>query len=103
MGDFNNPSHIQDEGYSALKKDWWDSYSLAKETCGKYTVMNNIAGWDDNQGGLRIDFIMMSQKFPISLAKVYFDGKNGKIVSDHFGYGVDLLLTNMDKRKDAKL
>lgn len=103
MGDFNNPSHIQGEGYSALQKDWWDSYSLAKETCGKYTVMNNIAGWDDNQGGLRIDFIMMSQKFPISLTKVYFDGKNGKIVSDHFGYGVDLLLTNMDKRKDAKI
>lgn len=89
MGDFNNPSSVAEEGYDLLKEDWYDTYLLAEQQEGKFTVIDKIAGWDDNTGGLRLDFILTSQALAVQKARVFFDGQKEAVISDHFGFGIE--------------
>lgn len=93
LGDFNSPAQIRNEGYDMIKKDgWYDTYVLAKEKDSGNTVENVIDGWKDklhSATGMRIDQIWCSKEVKIASSKVIFNGKNQKIVSDHYGIVVN--------------
>lgn len=92
MGDFNNPAEIEGEGYSkVLESGWFDTYNLAESKDDGITVSGLIDGWKDkkNLTRMRIDFIFKSDNTPVKISKVIFNGKNEKIVSDHFGVEIE--------------
>ena len=47
-----------------------------------HTIIENIAGWEDNKKSLRIDYIFANEKLEVLDSKVIFDKER---VSDHFG------------------
>lgn len=81
MGDFNNPDISR--GYELIKSyDLVDLYREANKDNG-YTIKGNIAGWEDNTDGLRIDYIYADRAVDkVEEAKVVFEEKP---VSDHYG------------------
>ncbi len=89
MGDFNSPAEVRGEGYDMIRNaGWHDSYLLAtKKDCG-ITVGKVIDGWKDKTNstdGMRIDQIWCSKPHKIFSSEVIFNGKNRRIVSDHYG------------------
>lgn len=93
MGDFNNEASINREGYDHVKVTapyLSDSHSAAKEKFGEATVVSAIDGWNDHPDEKRIDYIFTDNRQMIETYRVVFDGKNGHIVSDHFGVEVDI-------------
>lgn len=86
LGDFNNPSHITQEGYQLMIENWFDTYLMAQYQRGQYTMEGEIAGWRGNNQGQRIDFIFSNQLLPISSAQIVFDGREQPVISDHYGY-----------------
>lgn len=90
MGDLNNPSHLLNEGYTRITELWFDSYQLAFKIDGHDTMMGKIAGWEENQSGQRIDYILLNKLTPIIEAKTLFDGRNEPPISDHFAYSITL-------------
>jgi len=92
MGDFNNPAHIEKEGYHVVSTHphLKDAYLAANEKKGSHTVMKKIDGWENNSDLLRIDYIFVSSHLKVKTYEVLFDGKNTPIVSDHFGVKVEL-------------
>ncbi len=92
MGDFNNPSHIKDEGYDYICKNtnFFDTFNLAKEKDFGITVINNIDGWKNTEiNKMRIDYIFKSNNKPIKKSKVIFNGENYPVISDHFGVFIE--------------
>ncbi len=92
MGDFNSPSHIPGEGYDLIKKSGWqDSYELAEEKDGGYTVDHSIDGWKDKKEkrAMSIDYIWADRRMPVKCSRVLFDGKCYPVVSDHFGISAE--------------
>lgn len=92
LGDFNNDAQQEAEGYQLIqgKKQWQDSFVAAKKRSGEHTVTKKIAGWDDNQKKLRIDYIFSSQKRAVASYETIFDGENYPMISDHCGIAVEL-------------
>lgn len=91
MGDFNNDSHIRDEGYDyLLSKGLYDSYSLSKEKDLGITVSGKIAGWDKNKQDLRIDYIFSNFLANVQKSSVIFNGENKAVISDHYGVEVSI-------------
>lgn len=91
MGDFNSPAHVENEGYQyLLSKGLYDTYELAEEKDSGTTVMGKIAGWRENNQGLRIDYIFASEKLSIKQSNILFNGLNGPVISDHFGLEIEL-------------
>lgn len=90
MGDFNNDAFIKSEGYDYLiKKGLKDTFIMAKEKDSGITVEGKIAGWDLNKKNLRIDLILVNKDIDVKNSKVVFNGKNGSVVSDHYGVEVE--------------
>ncbi|MHC5374138.1 endonuclease/exonuclease/phosphatase family protein [Enterococcus sp. LJL120] len=86
LGDFNNPAQEKKQGYQLIRADgWYDTFVLAEKTSGSATVEAEITGWENNQQGIRIDYIFVSEKIPVRSSKVCFDGQNAPVVSDHYG------------------
>lgn len=88
MGDFNNEATVSQEGYDYIKETapyLKDAYTEAAERMGEATVNNAIDGWDDHEAEKRIDYVFTNLKNNIVSCRVVFDGKNGQVVSDHFG------------------
>lgn len=84
-GDFNAPSHIDDQSYAAIMKDgFFDTYQIAVHKVGHDTTLENIDGWKQATG-MRIDYIFMNQISSILSSQVVLNGKNGPLVSDHYG------------------
>ena len=90
MGDFNSPSDEKNTGYDkVLSSGWYDTYTLAEHKDDGFTVTSKIDGWK-NSKEKRIDYIFTNKKIPIKSSKVIFDGKNEKIISDHFGVVIEI-------------
>ena len=86
LGDFNAPAHVRGESYDRIRASGWlDAWRLADGEDGGITVRGPIDGWPDQREGLRIDYIWCSEALPAARSQVVFDGKNGPVVSDHFG------------------
>ncbi|WP_054954906.1 endonuclease/exonuclease/phosphatase family protein [Paenibacillus dakarensis] len=86
MGDLNNVAEIRDEGYDyVISKGWHDLYMNAESRDEGATVVKAIAGWEDNKRPLRIDYIFSSHPVQVKSSAVVMNGKNGPVVSDHFG------------------
>ncbi|WP_026688519.1 endonuclease/exonuclease/phosphatase family protein [Alteribacter aurantiacus] len=91
LGDFNNDAGKEGEGYDyLLSKELVDTYTLAMATDDGTTVVGDIAGWDGNEKGLRIDYIFSNISLPVHGSNVIFNSKNKPVVSDHFGVEVIL-------------
>lgn len=86
MGDFNNRSDIQGEGYSLITGDnWHDLYTLAKEKDSGITSSSAIAGWFAKESeAIRIDYIFCNKKINVKSQKSIFNGINGPVISDHY-------------------
>ncbi|MGL5313298.1 MAG: endonuclease/exonuclease/phosphatase family protein [Peptostreptococcaceae bacterium] len=91
MGDFNNNACLRNEGYDyLLKAGLVDTYNLAKVKDYGFTVKGKIAGWDNNKDDLRLDIIFSNKELEIENSNVIFNGKNKKVISDHFGVEVEI-------------
>ncbi|MEW4305518.1 endonuclease/exonuclease/phosphatase family protein [Rossellomorea marisflavi] len=91
MGDFNNDANTRGEGYDYLiKKGLWDTFHLTQKRDEGTTILGDIAGWDGNERGLRIDLILSSRKTNVHSSAVIFNGTNRPIISDHYGVEVEL-------------
>ncbi|MBM7096752.1 endonuclease/exonuclease/phosphatase family protein [Bacillus sp. H-16] len=89
LGDFNNDASTDGEGYDYLmSKGLTDTYTEAVTKDNGTTVVGDIAGWDGNEKGLRIDYIFTNVSLPVHGSTVIFNGKNRPVVSDHFGVEV---------------
>lgn len=88
-GDFNNDANIRKEGYElVLKSGFYDSFNLAKEKIGEYTVESEIAGWKGDSSNKRIDFVFLSEEVDVKKYEVVF--KDKLQISDHLGVKVEL-------------
>ncbi|WP_078392561.1 endonuclease/exonuclease/phosphatase family protein [Shouchella patagoniensis] len=86
MGDFNNDASLAGEGYDyLLKHGLKDTWNLATKRSGEATIRGKIAGWNNNRGDLRIDYIFAQGNIDVPSHHVIFDGENRPVVSDHFG------------------
>lgn len=90
MGDLNNADTVRSEGYDLVtgKYGFFDSYLLADKKPQKGATMMTAAidGWENTVGNAnRLDYIMVSDRIGVTVYRNVFDGKNGDIVSDHFG------------------
>lgn len=86
LGDFNAPDSIKNQSYDQVIQDgYFDLYQLAQHVEGHDTAKGKIDGWNEEVTGMRIDYMFSTQKIEVKQLKVIFDGKNGPIVSDHFG------------------
>src|SRR5690625_3035716 len=91
LGDFNVPDQKKDEGYDyLLSKGLYNTHQLARERIGENTIIADIAGWDGNKQGLKIDYIFANRHADISKSRIVFNGIDGPIISDHFGVEVFL-------------
>ncbi|MDO3411598.1 endonuclease/exonuclease/phosphatase family protein [Saccharibacillus sp. CPCC 101409] len=91
LGDLNNVAQIRGEGYDyILEHGWCDLYTAAAEKDEGSTVLKAIAGWSDNERPLRIDYILSSDPVAAKKSEVILDGKNGAVVSDHFGVAAEI-------------
>lgn len=92
MGDFNNPAHIEEEGYSVVSKHPYlkDAYLDATVKNGSHTVEKKIDGWENNSDLLRIDYIFVSSNLSVYSYETVFDGRTMPVVSDHFGVKVEI-------------
>lgn len=78
MGDFNNPD--DSKGYELIKHI--GLYDLYQNEDKGYTIIEDIAGWEGNKKGLRIDYIFSNKELEVLDSKVTFHKER---VSDHFG------------------
>lgn len=88
LGDFNNDANRRGEGYDYIRQTTpglQDSFRVASETMGEFTVEKAIDGWSDNQARIRIDYSWSSEALKPVEHRVIFDGQREPIVSDHFG------------------
>ena len=95
MGDLNNDANVRDEGFDYVKsKGLYDTYELASEKDDGLTISGSIAGWDNNEAGRRIDYILTNKPVNVLHSTVRFNGKKTPVVSDHAGVTVTLELEN---------
>jgi len=91
MGDFNAPDIFLNQSYTCIRAAGWvDTHREAAKKESDFTVSGRIDGWrdrlpDENVKGLRLDYIFCSRKREFLSSRILFDGKNGPVVSDHFG------------------
>lgn len=95
MGDLNNDANVRNEGFDYVKsKGFYDTYELASEKDDGLTISGSIAGWDNNEAGRRIDYILTNKPVNVLHSTVRFNGKKTPVVSDHAGVTVTLELEN---------
>ena len=91
MGDFNNDAGVTGEGYDFLIKNGLiDTFITAGIKDDGCTVPGEIAGWEEDRSKKRLDLILTGTPMEIYSSNVIFNGKNKKIVSDHFGVEIVL-------------
>jgi len=91
LGDLNNVAQIRGEGYDyVMQHGWCDLHTAADEKDEGSTVLKAIGGWEDNKQPLRIDYILSGSPIAAKKSEVVLDGKNGPVVSDHFGVAAEV-------------
>lgn len=90
LGDFNSPAEVRRQGYDCVHGvGWQDTFLMAQKKDQGVTVEGVIDGWRDcvkePSDGMRIDQIWCSKRMPIIDSSVVLNGRNGPVVSDHFG------------------
>lgn len=99
MGDFNSPANKRNEGYDyVVRSGWMDTWQAAKSKDSGITVGTLIDGWKDkvdevtnqNEMGMRIDFIFCNKVIPVESSKVVCNGVNYSVVSDHYGVMIEV-------------
>ena len=88
MGDFNSIASEKGKGYDLMCRcGLLDTYNLAISKDDGITASTNIDGWKTSQKSerVRIDYIFTNKKTKIDSSFTVFNGKNEKMVSDHFG------------------
>ncbi len=91
LGDFNHPA--TGAGYRLVKEGGLpirDAYRIAQERQAEATIEKKIDGWEENTEGLRIDYIYVPDDCLVTRYERIFDGKNGPIVSDHYGAAITM-------------
>jgi maltose 6'-phosphate phosphatase len=95
MGDLNNDANVRDEGFDYVKANgFYDTYEMAAEKDEGLTIAGSIAGWNNNEDGRRIDYILSNKPLHVQRSAVRFDGKETPVVSDHAGVAVTIQLEN---------
>ena len=91
LGDFNSPAEEPGTGYDRMRKSgWYDSFLMARRRGAGMTVPREIDGWRDKaRDAMRIDYIWSNYPADILCSETFFDGKNGVVVSDHYGILVE--------------
>ena len=93
MGDFNSSPDLRGQGYDTVASGgFYDCFSLAKSTVGEETVAaKDLDGWRERkrEGVLRIDQIWCRYPAKIGRCQVCMDGKEGPLVSDHYGVWIE--------------
>lgn len=86
LGDFNAPAEDGGGGYDLVRKSgFFDAWQLPNDGHGA-TAVGGIDGWGDKgRRGIRIDQIWSSAPLCHGSARRVFDGRDGEVVSDHFG------------------
>lgn len=87
LGDFNNPAHITAGGYDLVMQSplqLQDSYQIARERQGSFTIPAKIAGWEEATEPMRIDYVFV-RNLPITHYQIVFDDHHSPKISDHFG------------------
>lgn len=93
MGDLNNAADVRGEGYDYVQETaphLLDTFMIAEEVVGRYTVEKSIDGWEGNQQQLRIDYIFVSEPFKVKRYQVIFDNMSSPMISDHYGVEAEL-------------
>jgi maltose 6'-phosphate phosphatase len=91
IGDFNNDARVRNEGYDFLMENGLiDTFASAEQKDEGYTVSGEIAGWENDSSHKRLDLILTGTPVEVHKSCVIFNGKNKKIISDHFG--VEIIL-----------
>ncbi|WHS51008.1 endonuclease/exonuclease/phosphatase family protein [Rothia sp. SD9660Na] len=89
-GDFNNAAQVQGEGYDLMiERGWIDTYRVAEQVTGEFTVHKSIHGWDNLTQALRIDLVLTDRPTRVRTHEVVFPDTDETAISDHSG----LLLT----------
>lgn len=91
LGDFNNPTTVEGEGYSLVRGlGWLDARDGAREVAGHDTIPGRIVGWEQAEGGARIDYALVNHPVPVRSHRVVLDGVGSPVVSDHYGVLVEI-------------
>ncbi len=88
LGDFNAPAEKRGEGYDLVRSEgFYDSHKRARKKEDFPTILPLIDGWQDIEGTVpcRIDHIFCNKSISVTECKSIFDGRDGEILSDHFG------------------
>lgn len=89
-GDFNNAAQVTGEGYDLMQdRGWIDTYQVAEQVTGEFTVHKSIHGWDNLNQALRIDLVLTDRPTRVTTHDVIFPDTDETAISDHSG----LLLT----------
>ncbi|MBQ9085987.1 MAG: endonuclease/exonuclease/phosphatase family protein [Clostridia bacterium] len=93
MGDFNSSPDIRGEGYDTVASGgFYDCYTLARQRQGEETVTRtDLDGWREraSRGSMRIDQVWCRHPARIRVCRICMDGKEGPLVSDHYGVWVE--------------
>ncbi|MBE6568830.1 MAG: exodeoxyribonuclease III [Ruminococcaceae bacterium] len=86
MGDFNSPAEVRGKGYDLVRASGWrDSWENAYVRDDGITVYKNIAGWENNTGGIRVDQIWHNRDVRAERSFVICNDRWYPVISDHFG------------------
>lgn len=96
LGDFNSPSGVRGQSYDCIcGSGWKDSYELAVEKDSGVTVEEVIDGWrnrtdgENASRGMRLDFLFCNRAVSVDSSRVFCNGQNGPVVSDHYGVVIE--------------
>ncbi len=87
-GDFNQAASTQGYNFMTKNSGYRDQYILANPSgMMDATIGGNIAGWENSNGGKRVDYILLknSSHLKVKLSQRIFTEKAFGRVSDHLG------------------
>lgn len=87
-GDFNVPANSGLQDFMTKNTGYSDQYALANPDDSRaVTIRGAIDGWEGNDSGQRVDYILMNDDSPLEVveARIIFTKEAYGVVSDHAG------------------